>query len=45
MMEKLGGGGHRSVAGAQFTGITMEEAVEKLKEVILKETGVKKAEA
>ena len=45
MMEKLGGGGHRSVAGAQFTGITMDEAVEKLKAVILEETGAKKTEA
>ena len=26
MMEKLGGGGHRTVAGAQFTGISIEEA-------------------
>ncbi len=34
MMEKLGGGGHLSVAGAQFTGITIEEALEKLKAVI-----------
>ncbi|MBR5339402.1 MAG: DHH family phosphoesterase [Lachnospiraceae bacterium] len=45
MMEKLGGGGHRSVAGVQFTGITMDEAVEKLKAVILEETGAKKTEA
>ena len=34
MMEKLGGGGHLSVAGAQFTGITIEEALEKLKAVL-----------
>ena len=32
--EKLGGGGHLSVAGAQFTGITMEEALAKLKAVL-----------
>ncbi|MBO4411340.1 MAG: DHH family phosphoesterase [Lachnospiraceae bacterium] len=38
MMEKLGGGGHLSVAGAQFTGITMEEAVERLKAVIEEES-------
>ena len=44
MMEKLGGGGHRSVAGAQFTGITMEEAVKRLEDVILEETGGKKEE-
>lgn len=34
MMEKLGGGGHLSVAGAQFSDITMEEAIGKLKAVI-----------
>ena len=45
MMEKLGGGGHRSVAGAQFSGITMDEAVGKLESVILEETGTKKASA
>jgi len=27
-MEKLGGGGHKSVAGAQLTGMTTEEAIE-----------------
>ena len=32
--EKLGGGGHLSVAGAQFEDITLEEAVERLKEVL-----------
>ena len=31
IMEKLGGGGHLSMAGAQFEGIKMPEAVEKLK--------------
>lgn len=34
MMEKLGGGGHLSVAGAQFEGITMQEALKKLKDVL-----------
>ena len=34
MMEKLGGGGHLSVAGAQFVGISIEEATDKLKAVI-----------
>lgn len=34
MMEKLGGGGHLSVAGTQFKGITIEEALEKLKAVL-----------
>ena len=33
-MEKLGGGGHMSVAGAQLKGCTMEEGVRKVKEVI-----------
>lgn len=35
MMEKLGGGGHRTIAGAQLPGITVEEAKEKVKGVIL----------
>ena len=34
IMEKLGGGGHLSMAGAQFEGITIEEAVEKVKAVL-----------
>ena len=34
LMEKLGGGGHRTIAGAQFTGMTMEEAEERIKSVI-----------
>ena len=34
MMEKLGGGGHQSVAGAQFTDTTQEEIVARLKKVI-----------
>ncbi len=34
MMEKLGGGGHRSIAGAQLKDVTMEEAKERLKAVI-----------
>lgn len=29
--ERLGGGGHMSVAGAQFTGIPLTEAIDKLK--------------
>ncbi len=32
--EKLGGGGHLSIAGAQFDGITVEEAIGKLKAVL-----------
>ncbi len=34
MMEKLGGGGHRAVAGAQLKGVSIDEAKQKLKEVI-----------
>ena len=35
VMEKLGGGGHRTIAGAQLPGATVEEAKEKIKNVIL----------
>ncbi|MEG0813706.1 MAG: DHH family phosphoesterase [Clostridium sp.] len=35
MMEKLGGGGHRTIAGAQIEGISIEEAIEKLKTLIM----------
>lgn len=34
MMEKLGGGGHRTIAGAQLKDVTVEEAIEKLKMII-----------
>lgn len=34
IMEKLGGGGHANVAGAQMKEIGMEEALEKIKEVL-----------
>ena len=34
MMEKLGGGGHRTVAGAQFTGISIDEAKARVREAI-----------
>ncbi len=34
MMEKLGGGGHRSIAGAQLRDVTIGEAKEQLKAVI-----------
>ena len=33
-MERLGGGGHLSMAGAQLKGVTMEEAIARLKDVI-----------
>ena len=32
--EKLGGGGHMNIAGAQFEGISVEEAIERLKEIL-----------
>lgn len=35
IMEKLGGGGHLTVAGAQLEGISPDEAKEKLKEAII----------
>lgn len=34
MMEQLGGGGHRTIAGAQLQGVTVDEAKNKVKEVI-----------
>ena len=34
MMEKLGGGGHRTVSGAQLSGVTVEEAKQRIREVI-----------
>ena len=34
VMEKLGGGGHMSVAGAQLTECGIPEAIERIKEVI-----------
>lgn len=34
MMEKLGGGGHRTIAGAQLNDITIEEAKNRVKAVV-----------
>lgn len=34
IMERLGGGGHSNIAGAQLTDATPEEAVQRLKEVL-----------
>ena len=34
IMERLGGGGHRTIAGAQLKGATIDEAREKLKDLI-----------
>jgi len=35
IMERLGGGGHMNIAGAQLSDISCEEAVEKIKETLL----------
>ncbi|MGL5616351.1 MAG: DHH family phosphoesterase [Sarcina sp.] len=34
IMEALGGGGHRTMAGTKFVGISMDEAIEKLEETL-----------
>ncbi|MBR6637227.1 MAG: DHH family phosphoesterase, partial [Lachnospiraceae bacterium] len=34
IMEQLGGGGHMSIAGAQLTGVTVEEGKQLLKEIV-----------
>ena len=34
LMERLGGGGHRDIAGAQFKDITIEEAYKRVKDTI-----------
>ena len=34
IMERLGGGGHMNIAGAQLTGYTMEQAIEYLKNTL-----------
>ena len=34
MMEKLGGGGHKSVAGAQLKDMSIEEAKKAIKDII-----------
>ena len=34
VMEKLGGGGHRNVAGAQLEGVSMDEALTTVRELI-----------
>lgn len=36
VLEQLGGGGHMTVAGAQLSGVAMEEAVKQLEYVIIK---------
>lgn len=44
VMEALGGGGHRTVAGAQLYDITMEEAVEAVKKAAKAQVGTMKKE-
>lgn len=39
VMEKLGGGGHMSVAGAQLAGVSIDEAMQRVKEVLTKMKG------
>ena len=34
IMEKLGGGGHQTVAGAQIENLTLDEAEDKLRSTI-----------
>jgi c-di-AMP phosphodiesterase-like protein len=34
IMERMGGGGHMNIAGAQLSGVTVDEAREQLKEVL-----------
>ena len=36
VLEQLGGGGHMTVAGAQLEGVTIEEALKRLKYAIIK---------
>ena len=38
IMERLGGGGHMNIAGAQLPGVSVDEARERLKEVLKKMT-------
>ena len=39
IMERLGGGGHMNIAGAQLSGVTVEEAKDQLKELLQTMTG------
>lgn len=34
IMERLGGGGHLNIAGAQLSGVTVDEAVQKIKDAL-----------
>ena len=38
IMERLGGGGHLNIAGAQLDGVTVEEARARLKDTITRMT-------
>ena len=36
IMERMGGGGHLNIAGAQLDGVTLEDARTKLKDTLIK---------
>ncbi len=36
IMERMGGGGHLNIAGAQLSGVSLEVAKEKLKDTLIK---------
>jgi c-di-AMP phosphodiesterase-like protein len=38
IMERMGGGGHLNIAGAQLDGLDLAEAKQKLKDTIIKMT-------
>ena len=38
VMEHLGGGGHMTIAGAQLTGVSCEEAVEEIRRTLTQMT-------
>ena len=44
IMEELGGGGHFNLAAARLTGMSLQEAGDKLKTVIVNETEEKETE-
>ena len=35
-MERMGGGGHLNIAGAQLDGVSLEDARQKLKDTLVK---------
>ena len=36
IMERMGGGGHLNIAGAQLDGVSLEDARQKLKDTLVK---------